>query len=215
MEPSPIRRTNDEWLVDLQASGRRKEFALEDLRRIITHGLPYALSKWILPSDPRFSSLVEEVSQETILRVLSKLDTFEGRSQFTTWVQAIAVRIALTELRLARWREISLDEHLEKDDLDGMDRELPSSDPGVEKSFEKNEILNMLGQTMESVLTEKQRKAMLAVAVKGMPLEVVARRMGTNRNALYKLLHDARLKLKGHLEKNGLSPSEILAMFEE
>lgn len=210
-----MHRTNENWLNDLRASGQQKEAALEDLRRIISAGLPYALSKWMPPGDPRFVSLVEEVVQETVLRALSKLDTFEGRSQFTTWVQAIAVRIALTELRLAKWREISLDEYLERDSMDGMVRELPSPDPGVERSVEKKEIMSMLGETMQSVLTEKQRTAMLAVAVQGMPLEEVARRMGTKRNALYKLLHDARLKLRNHLEQNGLSPAEILAMFEQ
>ncbi|NOH03849.1 MAG: hypothetical protein HND47_18735 [Chloroflexi bacterium] len=35
------------------------------------------------------------------------MDTFEGRSLFTTWVHKIAIRIALTELRRKRWRDAS------------------------------------------------------------------------------------------------------------
>ena len=62
---------------------------------MIRHGLPYALSRWLSPEDPLFTPLVEEVTQETLLRVLDQLETFEGRSMFTTWVQKIAVRIAL------------------------------------------------------------------------------------------------------------------------
>jgi len=57
-------------------------------------------------------------------------------------------------------------------------------------------MMNMLLQVMQHELTEKQPKALMAVAVQGMPLEEVARRMGTERNAMYKLLHDARVKLK-------------------
>jgi RNA polymerase sigma-70 factor, ECF subfamily len=48
-----------------------------------------------------------------------------------------------------------------------------------------------------------------------MPISEVARRMGTNQNALYKLLHDARRKLKRQMEAAGLSPLEVLAAFEE
>ena len=89
-------RTNEAWLADLGATGPAREAALEDLRVIIQKGLPYALSRWLSPDQPQFSSLVDEVTQETLLRVLDQLNTFEGRSQFTTWVHKIAVRIART-----------------------------------------------------------------------------------------------------------------------
>ena len=56
---------------------------------------------------------------------------------------------------------------------------------------------------------------MMAVAVQGVPLDVVAERIGSNRNALYKLIHDARLRLKGRLEREGLSPGDLLAVFGE
>ncbi len=212
---SNIQRTNEEWLNALQSSGEQKQVALADLRKIVMRGLPYALSKWILPADPRFFPLVEEVAQETILRALAKIDTFEGRSQFTTWVHTIAVRVALTELRRAKWREVSLDEMQAGKDPADEAHEMPDQSPGVEENIQKKEMLGMLQQVIQQELTDKQRTALMAVAVQGMPLEEVARRMGTERNALYKLLHDARLKLKKHLEKQGLSPLEILAMFEE
>jgi RNA polymerase sigma-70 factor (ECF subfamily) len=210
-----MHRTNEDWLTDLHAAGEQRETALSDLHAIIIAGLPYALSKWILPEDPRFSALVEEVTQETILRTIAKLDTFEGRSQFTTWVHTIAVRIALSELRRAKWREVSLDEMQQGNDPEDEAREMPDQGQSVEKSIENKEMMHMLQQVMLHELTDKQRKALMAVAVQGMPLEEVARRMGTERNALYKLLHDARLKLKKHLEKQGLTPLEILAMFEQ
>jgi RNA polymerase sigma-70 factor (ECF subfamily) len=84
----------------------------------------------------------------------------------------------------------------------------------VESSVEQNELLGMLHQVMQHELTDKQRMALMAVAVQGMPLEEVARYMGTERNTLYKLLHDARLKLKKHLEKQGLSAQEILTSYD-
>ncbi len=210
-----MNRTNEEWLISLRADGDMREAALADLRKIVIAGLPYALSKWLDQTDPRFASLAEEVAQETILRVTARLDTFEGRSQFTTWVHTIAVRVALTELRRAKWQEVSLDEMLEGKESDDEPRDMPDQSPGVEKSIEKKEMMAMLMEVMERELTKKQRMALMAVAVQGMPLEEIARRMGTERNALYKLLHDARLKLKRHLEKLGMAPGEILATFEQ
>jgi RNA polymerase sigma-70 factor (ECF subfamily) len=55
---------------------------------------------------------------------------------------------------------------------------------------------------------------MHAIHMQGVPMEVVAQRMGTNRNALYKLLHDARLRLKHRLQREGFPPKELLEMFE-
>jgi RNA polymerase sigma-70 factor (ECF subfamily) len=56
---------------------------------------------------------------------------------------------------------------------------------------------------------------MVAVILEGMPIAEVARRIGTNQNALYKLLHDVRKKLKLRMEAAGLSPQEVLAAFDE
>ena len=210
-----VKRTNEEWLLDLEFVGARREEALADLTQIIIAGLPYALSKWLPHDDPRFAPLAEEVAQETVLRAIAKLDTFEGRSQFTTWVHAIAVRVALTELRRTKWQEVSLDELVAGKDSDDEPRDMPDHGPGVENAVEKKEMMVMLYKVMQQELTEKQRMALMAVAVQGMPLEEVARRMGSERNALYKLLHDARLKLKKHMEKQGLTPTAILATFEQ
>ena len=90
------KRTNDEWLHDLKSSGTVRDSALDDLRHIIINGLPYSIGKYLPYDDPQFDPLMDEVTQDTLVRVLSRLDTFEGRSQFTTWVHKIAVRMALT-----------------------------------------------------------------------------------------------------------------------
>jgi len=209
------KRSNEAWLTSLQTTGNEKESALADLREIIINSLPYALSKWISPTNPRFDPLIQEVAQETLLRVLDKLETFEGRSQLTTWVHTIAVRIALTKLRRARWKELSLDELQSGVESDDKMREMPDQDMDVEASAMQSEMMEMMQKTMKEVLTEKQRIALMSVAVRGIPIAEVAERMGSNRNALYKLLHDARLKLKNHFEAKGMTPEKIIASFEK
>ena len=208
-------RTNEAWLSDLRSSGSTREDALEDLRSVIQKGLPYALSRWLSPDQPQFNSLVEEVTQETLLRVLDQLGTFEGRSQFTTWVHKIAVRIALTELRRKRWRDASLDELTENEELPPPPGLLADPQAGPETSAERADMLVRVRRIIDDELTERQRQALLLLGVQDMPMEDAARKLKTNRNALYKLLHDARLRLKNRLSMEDINAHEVLALFEQ
>jgi len=208
-------RTNEAWLSELRSSGSTREDALEDLRSVIQKGLPYALSRWLSPEQPQFNSLVEEVTQETLLRVLDQLGTFEGRSQFTTWVHKIAVRIALTELRRKRWRDASLDELTENEDLPPPPGLLADPQAGPETSAERADMMVRVRRIIDEELTERQRQALLLLGVQDMPMEDAARKLKTNRNALYKLLHDARLRLKNRLSMEDINAHEVLALFEQ
>ena len=210
-----VDRDNKSWMEELQTPGENREAALQDLHDTLLRVLPRALTRWLSPTDPALDSLVEDVAQETLLRVLDKLDTFEGRSQFTTWVYKIAVRIALSELRRERWKDVSLDEMTE---MVGSSSERgigsdPDSEP--ESMAEKSDTMMRIARIMSEELTDRQQMALTAVGVKGVPIEEVAQRMGTNRNALYKLMHDARLRLKIRLEKEGLPIHELLEMFSK
>ena len=210
-----IDRTNEEWIAELKSEGDQKEAALADLRAVIATGLPYALSNYLSPDNPQFQSLAEEVTQDTLLRILDHLDTFEGRSRFTTWVHKIAVRIALTELRRRRWRDFSLDSLVEENE-EGVS--FPSlmidPSPNPDTLTQQNDMMMRVGRLINEELTDKQRQAMVATAIEGVPLEEVARRMDMNRNALYKLLHDARLRLKKRLANEGLTVDDVWAAFD-
>jgi RNA polymerase sigma-70 factor (ECF subfamily) len=207
-------RSNEEWIDALRQAGPEQDAALFDLRAIILSGLPYALSKYLASDNPNFGPLAENTAQETLLRVLDKLETFEGRSQFTTWVHKIAIRIALTELRRKRWENVSLEGLMEDEERYTPTSFLADSKPGPEAIVEGNDLIMRIQRIMKEELTDKQRQAMMAISVKGMPIEEVARRMGTNRNALYKLMHDGRLRLKKRLAREGLTPEDILSVFE-
>lgn len=90
------------------------------------------------------------------------------------------------------------------------------TDPGASPETEalRNSMVEIIQRLIMEELTDRQREAMLAVMVGGMPLEEVARRMNTNRNALYKLMHDARQRLRRRLAEERLSPEEVLAVFD-
>ena len=208
-------RTNEQWLSDLQNEGPSREAALGDLRAVIMNGLPYALSRWVSPSEPRFEFLVEEVAQETLLRILDRLHTFEGRSQFTTWAHKIAIRIALSELRRKRWRDSSLDELADNEDAPAPESLMEDFSAGPETSVERADMLARVRRVIAEELTDRQREALLLLSVQELPMDEAARKLKTNRNALYKLLHDARLRLKRRLSLEGLSAQEVLTAFEQ
>lgn len=206
-------RDNQSWIHDLQSPGPGREAALADIHATLLQALPRALTRWLSPGDPALETLAEDVAQETLLRVLDKLNTFEGRSQFTTWVYKIAVRIALTELRRQRWKDVSLDGMMEAAGGTAETNFASPQDVGPETIAEQHDTLQHLQRILSEELTGKQHQALMAVGMNGLPLEEVARRMGTNRNALYKLMHDARLRLKRRLDQEGLPVEDLLEMF--
>jgi len=202
-------RTNEEWLSDLR--GDNQDQAIEDLRRVLTRGLIYALSSRIQTD---LETQVDDFVQDAVLRILDKMDTFRGESKFTTWAQKVAVRVAFTELRRQRWKDISIEDLMPEDSGDFTPLVLSDPSPDPEQRASQTMMLEMVDEMLKTDLTERQRTALMAVMHGGMPLEEVARRMDTNRNALYKLLHDARKQMRSRLIEKGLTPQEVLEVFE-
>jgi len=202
-------RTNEEWLTDLR--GPNQDQAIEDLRKVLKRGLIYALSSRIKTD---LEAQVEDFVQDAILRILDKMDTFRGESRFTTWAQKVAVRVAFTEMRRQRWKDISLEDLLPEDSGDFTPLVLADPSPDPEKRATQNSMTEMIETMINEDLTERQRTALMAIMKGGMPIEEVARRLDTNRNALYKLLHDARKQMRNRILEQGLTPQDVIEVFE-
>ncbi len=202
-------RTNEEWLTDLR--GPDPDLAIEDLSKVLRRGLIYTLSNRIKTD---LETQVDDFTQDAILRILDKLDTFRGESRFTTWAQKVAVRVAFTELRRQRWKDISIEDLMPEDSGDFTPLVLADPSPNPEKLATQTLFTEMIETMLNEDLTERQRAAMLAVIKGGMPIEEVAKRMDTNRNALYKLLHDARKQMRKTLLEKGLTPQEVIEAFQ-
>ncbi len=215
-------RSNEQWLAELTGPPQMQMAALEDLRKRLQRGIYYYLSQE--RSDLRdysaqeLTRMAEDLAQDATLRVMDNLYSFRGNSRFTTWANKIAVRLAISDLRRARYKDFSLDELTADGELLSLSSTGASTTgklPNPETAAEQDEVASKINKAFEEALTERQYKALVAVALRGIPMGVVAEQMGTNRNALYKLLHDARRKLRLHMEAQGLTLDYVMGLFQK
>jgi RNA polymerase sigma-70 factor, ECF subfamily len=190
-------RTNEDWL---RALGTADGAAVAQLREVLRRGLRRALTG-------RDDGFVEDMCQEGVLKVLGGLTTFRGDSRFTTWAVTVTVRVAFTELRRAKWKDISLDRLVE----DAPARQ-PVAPPDISSQDARQMVLAEMHRVIDTELTDRQRQALVA-EFKGMPQAEIAAQMGLSRNALYKLTYDARQGLKRGLAAAGIDGDEVREAF--
>ena len=199
--------TNDSWVQRLRCSdSTERDAALAELRELIVRGLNRSLHHHY--GSRSFNA--EDVAQEALMKIMNALDKFEGRSRFTTWAMSIATRVGLSEYRRRHTKDVSLEGITGKDSLK---IELAKTEVGnVGQSMDQQSILGKLQELIDRELTDRQRFAIRGV-LEGLPVEIVAERMESNRNAVYKLVHDARAKLRAGFEKSGIVAEDIQEIF--
>ena len=207
-------RTNEQWLHALASPGPEREAAINALRPILVSGLQRGLLGQVNTSAPEFESQAEDFVQEALLKIIDKLHTFAGRSKFTTWAHKITISVALTELRRKRWQDKSLDGIMRTDSGDYTPSFIADPLPQPDNAFARSEMLQKVEHHIAESLTDKQRAALIAVAIQEKTTTEVSKILDMKPNAVYKLLHDARLRLKQSLAEDGLTPADILAIFE-
>ncbi len=185
----------DGWVTALTTPGPGREEALRRLHALLLRGARFQVSRMPALRAAVGAAQVEDIvnlaADEAMVAVLSKLATFEGRSRFTTWAYKFAVLQAAVELRRQAWsrREVPLE----------AAPALVEPRPSPDQYAEAAEFAAAARAAFDRVLTPHQRRIALALIVDEVPIDVLAERLGTNRNALYKTLHDARSRLRAHL----------------
>jgi len=202
------------WMTALRDGGKDHEATLAELRlRIFAVISGYLKQNYVArgslhPEEARH--LAEDCTQDAMLAIQRKLDSFRGESKFSTWAYSIAIRTVLGELRRQRWRLASID----KAQLGQALPAWPIEEPGPERSLQQREAWMLLTRLIETALTPLQRTALVAHAFQGMPLDEVAEWLGSNRNSLYKLIHDARKRLKRALLEEGVTQKDLINIFD-
>ncbi len=208
-------RTNDEWLRELQARGPEQSAAIDDLRAFLLRAAYYALyrnrSQLARLDRSTLEQLAEDTAQEAVLAVLKHLAEFRSESKFTTWAYKFAINLALVAARREHWRNVSLDDLIDRPLPPTLDYARSGADP--DRAARQSEAWTVIRGVIENTLTERQRQALEAIVFDDIPLDEVAERWNSNRNATYKLLHDARRKLKAELESRGFQVGDLLDLF--
>lgn len=194
-----MNRSNETWVSHLRGPEAEQGAALSDLRLALLRGLRRALSPHGVDE-----AFLEDATQDALLQILARLDQFRGRSRFVTWATSIAIRVALSALRHRRWKDVSLEDLLADASFEEAFAAVDDGSDGLERSA----ILEKMREVIERRLTARQRTALLA-ELKGVPLGEIARHLGSNRNAVYKLTHDARKQLRRGLEVAGYYADDI------
>ena len=215
MEPRSS-RSNAEWLTALRSSGAEQAAAITELRAYVLRAALYSLRRrrgsLSRLASTEISKLAEDCAQDALLAILQHLDEFRGESRFTTWVYSFAVNMALLAARREGWKTVPLDKVVDNPRLDEWTGEgRAPADP--QRLALQTETLAVIREGIDHHLSDRQRQALKAILFEGVPLDELVRHWGSNRNAIYKLLHDARRKLKAHLEARGFGVKETLDLF--
>lgn len=197
-----VRRNDNDWPRDLaSADTALRDEAVADLRDLLFRGLSKSLSKSGRVDD----AFLEDIVQESCIKILGKLGDFQGRSAFRTWAVTIAVRTAVTRMRKRDWQNVSLDS-VTSDTI--FDPQTVDVSAAIDRTNSRSRLLGKLMQLIDSELTAKQWTALTA-ELAGMPLPEIAEKLGSNTNSLYKMLHDARKKLRRGLEESGFTSDDV------
>ena len=201
--PRPLDPESLEWLEALR---ERQDDAVHRLHELLLRAARFEVSRRraALPHlrGGDFDDLAQQAADDALVAVLARLDSFRGLSRFTTWAYKFALLEAAVKLRTRAWqdREVPLEPEtwslFSSEGLEPEDR------------LEQSELLETVQRAIAEVLTPHQRRVLVALALNGVPIDVLAERLGTTRGALYKTLHDARRALRRHLEANGLLPGK-------
>jgi RNA polymerase sigma-70 factor, ECF subfamily len=201
--PRPLDEESQAWLRDLRADGAARDEAIARLHALLHRAARFEVLRRRATlthlRGEELDDLALQAADDALMSVLRRLDDFRGRSRFSTWAYKFALLEAAVKLRKRAWqgREIPLESETWN--------MFASASLGPDGEAEVAERFGAVRQGIADALTPHQRRVLLALAVDGVPIDVLADRLGSTRGALYKTLHDARRKLRAYLDERGLA----------
>jgi len=191
--PSPAEESQA-WITALRGPSGPREQALGELHALLLRAARFELgrrrSQLAQLAATDVEDLANQAADDALMAILGKLDSFRGTSRFTTWAYKFALLEAGVKARRRAWqgREISIDTETWP--------QFPHAGRSAQQCLEDAELLRALRDAVRTSLTPHQREVFSALALNGVPIDVLSERLNTTRGALYKTLHDARRKLR-------------------
>jgi RNA polymerase sigma-70 factor, ECF subfamily len=189
------------WLSELRSEGRQREHATARLYELLLRASRFEVNRRraAMPHlrGDDFDDLAHQAASDALMAILAKLDDFRGESRFTTWAYKFALLEAAVKLRRRAWQGRELPVEPEQWSVMADSGSSPAADA------EQRALLEKIQESINAELSSHQREVLLAIAVNGVPIDVLAERLNTTRGALYKTIHDARKKLRAGLDSAG------------
>jgi RNA polymerase sigma-70 factor (ECF subfamily) len=192
------------WLRALSATGPEREAAAERLHALLLRAARFEIARRqraVGAGGGRdLDDFAVHAADDALAAILRKLHTYRGDSRFTTWAYKFALLEAAAIVRRRRWRgrEVTLEPN-------GWECLLDAGRPSPDGQAETYELLGAVSDAIAEALTPHQRAILVAITLDDVPIDVLAERLETTRGAIYKTLHDARLKLRARLAEDGLA----------
>ena len=190
-----------EWVYALSGADAAREAGLARLHDLLVRVAVREVHRRFSGfSGQELEDLAHQAADDAMVAILAKLDTFRGESRFTTWAYRFVVLEVSSKLGRHYWRQHPA-EYLETESWDRLPDRLGGTGPG--EHAEQAELVKAVRQAVDETLTGHQRRLFVAVVLNEVPLDAMVTCLGTNRNAIYKAIFDARRKIRAFLVENG------------
>src|SRR5690349_21815484 len=190
-----------EWLQALAGTGEQREAALVRLHGLlvrIAQGEVRRRGPRLRITGPELDDLAHQAAADALVAITGKLGQFRGESRFTTWAYKFVIFEVSAKLGRHFWRHP--DVPFDAEDWDRLPDQF-GFDPAQQAEW--RDLLAALHRAVDEQLTARQRTIFVAIVLNNVPLDTLVIELGTNRNAIYKTLFDARRKLRAALAANG------------
>ncbi|HWT32471.1 MAG TPA: sigma-70 family RNA polymerase sigma factor [Microbacterium sp.] len=191
-----------DWVGALSGPEPARAEAVRRLHALMVRAARFTLSRTGEASRlgrARAEVVVQSSADDAVIAVLARLSTFEGRAKFTTWAYKFAIFHTATAVRRELWSRTEID-------LTAIPEPAALTANPLEQ-LEASALADAVRRGIAESLTPHQQRILIAIAVEGIPVDVIADRLGTTRNTVYKTLHDARRRLRADLTAQGYLPA--------
>ena len=189
------------WLDGLRATGAGRTLALERLHDLLLRAAHSEANRrrhlYSEIGGAELEDVCRQAADDAVVAVTAKLDSYRGASRFTTWAYGFAVFKISMKLRQHAWRGRTIPTA----DDDATWNRLATGGSTAQARIESTDLLEALRRAVAEELSPRQREVFIAVALNDVEIDAVAERLQSTRGAVYKVLHDARRKLRLRLER--------------
>lgn len=204
VDDSEIDRENRRWVQDLAATGPIRETACGELYPLLLRVAKSEARRRapLLRLDgPELEDIAHQAAADALMSITERLDRFRGEARFTTWASKFVIFNVATKMNRHFWRRFEIPY-----DQEDWSRIASRFDLGPEDEAQVRDFAAAVSSAVEESLSDRQRLVFVATVLNGMPMDVLADQLGSTHNALYKVLFDARKKLRAALVSGGYLP---------